>query len=225
MTLLDDSLIYSTEIGGNGHDSILAVAWESDLIYFFGTSSSTNLITMTSNTTLTNYVNMADCFIGVFSSTSCKKENCLFYILVSLQTIGYYGGSEDDAAYDIAVDKYDGSVYVVGATFSQNLPPSITSGTYTTKMWFVTSFSPALGTFIYPFISQQDQILFSVILDGDAEDNYLLSCALYYPLPSHASVLFIAGTTLSKRLPSKYPLQAYDLNYDMYFAAYDTFSM
>lgn len=63
--------------------------------------------------------------------------------------MGFYGGSSTEEASDIAVDIYNENIYVVGRTFSPNLPPSTVSGVFTSPKWFITSFTPQFGTFFF----------------------------------------------------------------------------
>ncbi|MDP3980958.1 MAG: SBBP repeat-containing protein [Chlamydiota bacterium] len=103
----------------------------------------------------------------------------------------YFGGSDDDAGYDIEVDK-TGCVYVTGKTYSNDFTTvnPIQSNNAGGKDAFVTKLSPS-----------GDTILFSTYLGGDDED-----CSCGMALDSGGNVC-VVGYTYSNNFPTRDPLQ------------------
>ena len=104
------ALVYSTYLGGSGHDDGYGIAVDSSgNAYVAGYTASTNFPTM--NPTAASYGGGTyDAFVAELNPTG----SALVYST-------YLGGSEDDYGYGIAVDS-SGNAYVTGSTGSTNFP-------------------------------------------------------------------------------------------------------
>ncbi len=125
-------LIYSTYYGGGGDDEAYGIAKDiHGNIYLGGFTTSSNLPT-TPNTYDNTYNTNRDAFVAVFNSTGMKLINATY--------IGGTSGEETHATWSNG----DGSLYLVGTTFSSNYPT--TAGSYDqvlggTSDWFVSKLS------------------------------------------------------------------------------------
>jgi len=103
------SLVYSTYLGGSGHDYAAGIATDSvGDAYVIGSASSTNFPTM--NAVQLANAGAPDAFVTAFNSAG----SALLYST-------YLGGASSDGGSSIAVDSA-GSAYVAGTTNSVNFP-------------------------------------------------------------------------------------------------------
>jgi Secretion system C-terminal sorting domain/Beta-propeller repeat len=135
------ALIYSTYVGGNGHDSGYDIALDSF-----------NNAYITGYTESSNYLVSPDAFQngheGGFTDAFVTKINASGTRLIYST---YIGGNGDDTAYSIAVDTND-NAYITGLTESTNF--DITNGAFQTtnaagRDVFVTKINPTGTALIY----------------------------------------------------------------------------
>ncbi len=101
------SLVYSTFLGGSDWEYGYGIAVENGYVYVTGRTESEDFPTVNAyDLTLGGVI---DCFVTKFASDG-----------QSLVYSTYLGGSSTDEGYGIAVE--DGCAYVVGRTYSSNLP-------------------------------------------------------------------------------------------------------
>lgn len=137
--------------------------------------------------------------------------------------IGFFGGSGREIAFDMAVDKVNGTVYIVGKTYSSDFPTQFSDFTnLTSPNWFVAAFASQFGTSVFFFSYSQALRIFSTLLGGsDAELD--IHCALYYPISNQeTSILIVGGNTYSSDMPLQGPLSTFTQHEQFYLAAYNT---
>lgn len=119
MNLNNGSLSYSSYVGGSAHDIAVGVVFDSSGdVLFYGYSNSTDYpVTDNSYDNTSNGSN--DVIITIFDLANSTLLNST-----------YVGGSADDSANDLLIDK-DGSLYLAGKTRSSNFP--VTNGAYDTS--------------------------------------------------------------------------------------------
>jgi hypothetical protein len=109
--VIDPVISFSTLLGGAGLDSVTAVAIDASRnIYIAGWTDSSDFPNQ--NALRPRIAGGADAFVAKLTPSGDRLVYCT-----------YLGGSGDDRAYGIAVDKA-GAVYVTGYTASQAFPPA-----------------------------------------------------------------------------------------------------
>lgn len=113
---IDNSLIYSTYLGGSGDDFVNGISIDPyNNVFIVGKTNSINF--PTSNTIYSTYRGGPyDGFVSFFSSDGGLKWSSLL------------GGSSDDSINGVAVDN-NGSFYLVGTSDSVDFPTSLMQGT------------------------------------------------------------------------------------------------
>lgn len=179
-TLVIDPVInYSSYLGGNGADSITAVALDAS-----GNSIVTGF-TASGNMPVTSAVQSViggsvDVFVAKFSATGNHLVYCT-----------YFGGSGDDRAFALAVD-HSGNAYITGWTGSKNLPllnplqNRLASG----RDAFVAKLNPT-----------GNALLFSTYLGGNADD---IGNGIAVDGPGN---VYVVGDTSSTNFPLVIPFQ------------------
>lgn len=136
LTVKDNTVVMSNRFGGSAFDSVFRIAMGPDNnVYFCGITISTDMLTFGtlrlcsscspqgSPPFLSSFQGVQDTFVGMLNLTSCK---CLchdmWHLQVTIEYSSYWGGNRNDVPTQIAVDKYDKSIYVVGNTQSTNFP-------------------------------------------------------------------------------------------------------
>ena len=169
-----DSLIYSTLLGGNGHEMGYGIAVdEYGAAYVTGLTSSWNLPTL--NPFQASYRGGWDAFVSKFSSSG----DSLIYST-------YLGGDLDDYGLGIALDT-SGAAYVIGASYSIGFP----------------TFNPYQGTlqgscdaFITKLSRSGNSLVYSTLLGGsDTERGYGIAV-------DPSGVVYATGKTGSTDFPT-----------------------
>gem|GEM_PF-595053 len=182
------SLVYSTYLGGEGHDEGFSVALDSG-----------------GNAYITGYTQSDDFPIeDAYQGSHAGGDTDAFVTKLSssgnsLDYSTYLGGDFDDLAYDIAVD-ISGAAYVTGYTHSTDFP---TESPYQTNQLvgdaWVTKFSNSGSSLSY-----------STYLGGDGDDQ-----AQGIALSSSGSA-YLTGLTLSNNFPTEDPYQTYQADWDAF---------
>ncbi|MHA2096082.1 MAG: SBBP repeat-containing protein [Candidatus Hodarchaeales archaeon] len=143
------TLLWSTLLGGNNDDIIKSVTTDLlDDVYVFGATNSSNF--PIKNGFEENFGGNSDTFIAKVSGEDSE-----------LLWTSFLGGTQEDHAYDIEVDKFN-SLYLVGATNSIDFP---------LKSAFDDSLEGGLDVFITKVASDGSEIDFSTFLGGQGEDE------------------------------------------------------
>ena len=100
----------------------------------------------------------------------------------------YIGGSNDDFAHDIVIDK-NGFIYITGATRSSNFPVNQSS--------YNTTFGGNIDTFVMKFTPDGGDIIYSTYVGGSDQD-WATSIAV-----DESGNAFVTGYTYSSNFPSK----------------------
>jgi gliding motility-associated-like protein len=114
------SLLWSTSYGGSNSDNINAIALDmNNNLYLTGNTFSTDLpiVNFGSAYSQPTLGGFTDVFIAKFSASG------------AIQWSTYYGGSDQDDAYSIAVDDSN-HVYIMGTAYSSNFPIQNLSGAF-----------------------------------------------------------------------------------------------
>ncbi|MHA1909155.1 MAG: SBBP repeat-containing protein [Candidatus Thorarchaeota archaeon] len=171
----DDSLLYSTFVGGSEYDRGASIAIDSaGNTYVTGGTGSTNFPTV--NAYDDTHGGGSDCFVFKLSANG---DSLLYSTFV--------GGSSPDEGASIAVDSA-GNAYVTGKTWSSDFP---TVNAYdNTRRGFT-------DCFMFKLNSMGDDLLYSTLIGGDARD-YGNSIAV-----DSSGNAYVTGTTESSNFPTK----------------------
>jgi hypothetical protein len=148
--VIDPALVYSTFMGGSLYDGGYGIAVDSSgSAYVAGYTTSTDF-PMTAIDTTYNGGNY-DVFVFKINSSG----NAIVYST-------YLGGSDEDNAYGIAVDR-SGNAYVAGLTQSTDFPTP--NGIYTTQR------GNMFDAFVFKINSSGNEIVYSTYLGGSGDDK------------------------------------------------------
>jgi len=171
--VIDPSLQWSTYYGGSNFDRGSAVTTDvAGNVYVAGYTFSTNFPT-TAGTFQTTHAGNMDAFLIKFDAAGAR------------QWATYFGGSNNDPAYGIAINT-SGEIYIVGETQSSNLP--VTAGA------FQTVFGGLSDAYIAKFTNAGTRLWASFV--GGAGDDNATSVAL-----DGFGVPYITGGTKSNNFP------------------------
>jgi hypothetical protein len=205
--VIDPILSYSTYFGGTAGNTAAAVAVDTNgSVYVAGSTLSANLAT-TNGVFQTNYAGgtfTGDAFVAKFSNNGSNLVYCT-----------YLGGSQDDFASGLALDKA-GDVFLTGSTDSPNFPTnnalypkilghaySSRSGTFYDSNAFVTELNTNGSRLIYStYLGGSGNIPFGTgdtgtgIAVDSAGDAYVTGFTSSTNFPVTNSVVYqLAGTT------------------------------
>ncbi|MFW9922489.1 MAG: SBBP repeat-containing protein [Candidatus Thorarchaeota archaeon] len=142
-----DALIFSSFFGGFGEDGVVDLEIDSENNIIF--------VGHTFSTTLPVKNNFQQYFGGSFDAYVVKLSSDGQSIIFA----SYIGGSQGDAAVDVAIDNV-GDIYVTGLTFSSNFP---------TKNAYKDSLTGSADGFITK-ISSEGELIYSTFFGGDGGD-------------------------------------------------------
>lgn len=184
--LIIDPLLASTYLGGSSNDIAYSIKIGADKnIYVAGKTMSTNFPTT----------------IGVYNTSLCNNYDIfiakLNEDLTKLLAATFLGGSSDDSANSLAIDK-NGNVYVAGQTSSSNFP--VTPGAFDISK---AGFSDA---FVAKLSGDLSHLLASTYLGGSYDDS---ARSLVVDSDGNA---YIGGQTSSSNFPVT--TSAYDTTYN-----------
>jgi Beta-propeller repeat len=180
------ALLFSTYIGGNYQDSGNGIAVDAnEYVFVAGTTSSSdfpvlNAFQSTSGGPTTPGV-PGDAFVLKLNPSGS-----------SLAFSSYLGGSAEDDAYGIAVDKA-GEAYVVGHTESTNFP---------LEDAYQTQNNGSFDVFVTKVAGSGSSLVYSTYLGGAAEDDG------YAIAVDSSENAYITGQTLSNNFPTAAAYQA-----------------
>lgn len=158
-TLIIDPLItWATFYGGNAQENATAIISDSiGNIFLVGHTYSLNFPTYNNG----NY------FQGTIAPNSLGKARDVFVSKFNnnglLLWSTYYGGSENDVAYDIAIDNQQ-NIIICGATYSGNFPTQAASGFFQNFFYFNT-----YDAFVLKFDNNGNR-LYASYLGGNGSD-------------------------------------------------------
>jgi len=179
------SLVYSTYYGGTGSDEGYVVDAVGGLIYFAGTTMSTDLPSRNPlQTTNRGGQGYGDLFVAVLDPARVGQNQLLFAT--------YWGGSNDEYPGGVVGDNA-GHAYVAGFTASSNFP--------------TTAVSPVYGggecdAFLVKMDTTTPSLGYSRFVGGSGKDG-LREIAL-----DHLGNAYVAGATGSANFPTVNPIQA-----------------
>jgi len=182
----NDSLVYSTLYGGSADDIGYAIAVSGGVIYFAGTTLSTNL-------PLKNHIQAAyggdsDLFLGdVFAAILDPSQSGQNQLLFAT----YLGGSKDEIPFGVNVGN-SGNMYLTGFTTSTDFP--------------ITTVSPAFGGDEDAFLAKLNvvaptSLLYNRFVGGNGKD------AIREVVEDSRGNAYVAGRTGSDNLQTIAPLQ------------------
>lgn len=174
------ALVYSTYLGGSGHDYGLEIKCRPNVSYITGYTNSTNFPTKSpiQGTNAGGY----DAFITEIDSTGSM-------LLFST----YLGGSLSDYAMGIDFDNARASIYITGYTLSTNFP---------TKYPIQATNKGESDAFVAGIDTTTPALLFSTYLGGSGSDQgYDVGFNIY------GEDVYITGYTSSTDFPTKTPVQ------------------
>jgi hypothetical protein len=149
-----DDILRSTLIGGDGLDSISAIAVTTGLVYVAGETRSDNFPVTPGayDTTANGLTDFGDAFVARFD-----------FLLNNLQAATFLGGTLPDTANDMALDA-TGNVYVAGTTLSADFPTVVDTdakvGGTNNFDAYIARLTPNLAFLVY-----------SRFLGGDEDDS------------------------------------------------------
>ncbi len=177
--VIDPIINYSSYLGGNGADSITGVAVDANgNSLVAGFTASSNLPVTNAAQSLTG--GSVDAFVAKFSANGNRLIYCT-----------YFGGSGDDRAFALAVDR-SGNAYITGWTGSRNLP-------------LLNAFQSRMGSARDAFVAKLNPagnvLLFSTYYGGGGND------VGYGIAVDPGGNVYIVGDTASINLPLMTPFQ------------------
>ncbi|MGD0497240.1 MAG: SBBP repeat-containing protein [Bryobacteraceae bacterium] len=147
--IIDPAISYSTFLGGSGADAANAIAVDSTgAAYIAGFTESYNF--PTANPAQNFNAGGDDVFVAKLDPAGTSLEYCT-----------YIGGSADDRAYGIAVDAA-GSVYITGATTSQDFP---------TRNPLQSKLAGSRNAFVLKLAPTGNSLVYSTYLGGNGSDS------------------------------------------------------
>src|SRR5262249_21251923 len=149
--VIDPVILYSRFLGGHGFDQAMGVALDKD--------SNAYIVGLTGSTDFPGASPIQAALSGDSSDAFILKLNPSGNALVYSTWVG---GSNDDAAVGVAVDK-DGNAYVAGSTFSTNFPK--TNGA------LQQSNAGLDDGFVFKLNPAGSALLYSSYLGGDGNDE------------------------------------------------------
>ncbi len=184
--------LYSTLIGGGGHEWPLAMAVDgAGAVYLTGATSSTNF-PVTAGAYRTTYA-------GASATSILPSQGDAFVVKLapgggSLAYSTYLGGNQDEIGFGIAVDG-QGSAVVVGSTLSTNFP--VTAGAFQSQYRGSGGepVAPAGDAFIVKLNPGGTAAVFSTLLGGTLDDR-----ATAMGVDGQGTI-WVAGHTHSKDFP------------------------
>jgi len=184
----DDSLIYSTFLGGSGKDMGLGIAVDArDDVYVTGVTSSAADFPIVNALQPTYGGGYANAFVAKIDSAG-----------TALLFATFLGGSGGDRASALALDAND-NIYVTGSTSSADFPT-------------VNAFQPALGgtsdAFVMKLASDGSALVYSTYLGGSGDENLLQNGVSSGAIAVDAAgAVYVTGNTTSSDFPTVNPLQ------------------
>jgi hypothetical protein len=172
----DDTLAYSTYLGGNSYEVANDIALdEFGNVYLTGVTSSEDFATMGAYDTTYNGGDY-DAFVAKLNETG----NLLEYAT-------YLGGDTTDMAYGIAVD-YSGAAYLAGYTLSSDFP--------TTSEAFDITHNGPIDAFVAKLNTTGDTLKYASFLGGSLwEYGFDLAMDQFY-------YIYVTGSTRSSDFPT-----------------------
>jgi hypothetical protein len=193
--VIDPVFSYATYFGGNGGDTGLSIKVDaSGSVYIAGETLSTQFPWTVPGTpfqsTMRGGVSTGDAFVAKLDNTGTK----LIYFT-------YLGGSGDDGAYDLAIDKA-GNAYITGFTVSPDFPVmnalfSKIGGTADPTLHLFPT-----DAFIAELNTNGSALVYSTYLGGTDKD--LGSSIAVDP----SGYTYVTGYTFSTNFPVQNPLQS-----------------
>lgn len=185
--------VYSTTIGGSANDAGRAIAVDAQGDAYIAGDTESSDFPVTPGAAQTKFGGLVSVFgVGSFGDGFVAKFNPSGATVLFAT---YWGGSEPDIAYAIAVDS-TGNAYVAGATSSSNFP--VTTGafqtTYAGPPADPTDPDPDGDAFVSKF-SPLGAVVWSTYLGGSQAD------VAYAIALDAAGNVYIAGTTESPDFP------------------------
>lgn len=173
--LVIDPLTYSTFVGGRGDDVANGIAIDSSgNAYLVGETSSPDFPYVTGS---------------YFASLQGATDAFVTKLSVDGQTIlysTYIGGTDVDAAYDVAVTP-NGVAYVAGITSSRDFPA---------RFGYDSTYNGAADAFVLRLDSLGRTLVFSTLIGGSADDG-ATAIAI-----DNRSQVYVVGNTLSSSFPT-----------------------
>ncbi len=187
-----NSLIYSTYLGGNNNDYGYNIAFDSSgSAYLTGTTYSSNFPT---KNPIYNYSGYYDIFITKID----PEGNSLVYST-------YFGGSNNDYGYGLAVDS-SGNVYITGTTYSSDFPAKNP----------IKERAGLWDSFLVK-INQEGNVVLSTYLGG-SDNDYGTGIAV-----DSLENVYLTGYTSSPDFPTQSPIQkSISGNYDLFITKIST---
>jgi hypothetical protein len=192
--VIDPILVYSTFLGGYSEESANGIALDSSgNAYVAGSTSSYDFPTV-------NPLQGGNASSNYWSEVFITKLNTTGTAIVYST---YLGGSENDAAYGIAIDS-SGNAYITGDTTSPNFP--ITANAFDTTCGVdgncdVNGY-PRNDVFVTKINSTGSALIYSTYLGGA---NWETGTGIQVDNSGYA---YVGGTTTSTNFPTQNPLQA-----------------
>ena len=196
--VIDPILSYSTYFGGNAGETAWAIKMDANgFIYVAGQTFSSrftnNAPLSTPGAYQTNYnggTQAGDAFVAKFDNLG---TNLIYFT--------YLGGSSDDAAYCLAVNR-TGNVFVAGATDSANFPVknAVGSGTNISGTLDDINLYPA-DVFVAELNSGGSNLIYSTYLGGNSAD------AAYGIAVDSLDNAYVTGFTCSTNFPTTNAIQ------------------
>jgi hypothetical protein len=183
----DDSLVYSTYLGGSGSEKGLGIAVDgAGNVYLAGETSSSDFPVVNA---------LQPRYGGGTSNAFVAKINSAGTALLFAT---YLGGGGDDRASGLALDG-DGNIYLTGSTSSADFPT-------------VNAIQPAHGggsdAFVTELVSDGSALVYSTYLGGSGNENPYMNGVNSGALAVDAAGnVTVTGTTASTDFPTVNPIQ------------------
>ncbi len=153
------SLCYGTYLGGKGNDYIYSIALDKNKnVYIVGDTTSNSMFPITENAYKISISENSKYGFLIKLNTNIKGKEALSYAT-------YFGGSDNDSFYSVAIDSND-YVYITGVTESNDFP--ITDNGYEK-----IRYGKEISSFLIKFDIKQNGVeglLYSTYLGGDGKN-------------------------------------------------------